>query len=50
MKLIKDLRKEIEKNWGKKCKSFAIDCCVCQVHLALDILEQKYDISVTKKK
>lgn len=39
---LKKWRERIEKDWGKKCNDFYIDCCVCQVHLALEILEQRY--------
>lgn len=45
-KTIKNLRKLIEKDWGKSCKAFAIDCSSCQIHLALAILEQKYDFAI----
>lgn len=46
MKLIKQLRKQIEKDWGNRCSDFAIDCVVCQMHLALAILEQRYDLAI----
>ena len=48
-KQIKGLRKQIEKDWGKQCKSFAIECAVCQMHLALAIIEQKYDLNIDIK-
>ena len=44
MKILKQLRKQIERDWGKRCGTFAIDCAVCQVHLGLTILEQKYKV------
>ena len=43
---LKRIRKEIEESWGRQCPDFSIDCCVCQVHLALAILEQKYDVAI----
>ena len=42
--IIKNLRKQIEKDWGVQCKAFAIGCCGCQAHLALVILEELYDM------
>lgn len=41
--LIKDLRNQIEKDAGEKCKDFNINCIVCKVYLALEILEDFYE-------
>ena len=45
-KQLKKLRKQLIKDWGKKCPDFNINCCVCKVHLALEILEHGYVIGV----
>jgi hypothetical protein len=37
--LFKARLSSIRKEAGKRCKDFNINCYVCQVHLALDILE-----------
>lgn len=40
--ILKILRHRIKRDCGKKCESFNINCMVCQVYLALDILEEFY--------
>ena len=44
------LRKIVEKDWGKECKDFSIGCVVCQMHLALKIIEHSYDIDLLLKR
>lgn len=41
-KILKDLRKHIRKDFGKKCPDFHWGCTVCSVHMALEILEDMY--------
>ncbi len=36
---LKALKALIKKDYGKQCKAFSIGCVVCQVWLAIDILE-----------
>ncbi len=42
---IKDLKKQIEKDAGKRCKDFNINCGLCRVYLAVDILEDFYEFN-----
>jgi hypothetical protein len=46
--LLKELRKRIQKGFGKKCKEFQWGCCVCDVYLALEILEDSFFIKEEK--
>ncbi|MEK7124719.1 MAG: hypothetical protein AAB877_03530 [Patescibacteria group bacterium] len=39
-KLAKSFRKEVNKQWGKKCEDFDFGCIVCQSHRILDDLEE----------
>lgn len=48
-KTMSDLRKKITKDWGKRCKTFNWSCSVCAVHMAVDILEDFYDLPKRKK-
>ena len=47
--LILQLRKQIIKDYGKKCRTFEIGCVACQAHLSLGILESLYDIFIKSK-
>jgi hypothetical protein len=38
-KIYKQLKPKIEKDWGKRCPDFDIDCAICKVYLMLDILK-----------
>ena len=49
MKLVIQLRKQIIKDYGKKCRTFEIGCVTCQAHLSLGILESLYDMVFKKK-
>ena len=49
-KTMSDLRKKITKDWGKRCKTFNWSCSVCAVHMAVDILEDFYDLPKRKGK
>ena len=42
-KLLKQIRKKIEHDWGKKCKDFCFGCSVCWAHQTLENLESMYD-------
>lgn len=42
-KLIKQIRKKIEKNFGKKCKDYCFGCSVCAAHRVLEDLESMYN-------
>lgn len=44
-KYIKELRKIITKDYGKKCKDFCFDCIVCRVHRVLDDLQSIADFN-----
>lgn len=46
---MKNLRKKIEKDWGKKCKEFVATCSVCEIHRALEVIEALYDYAGGKK-
>ena len=46
---IKRLRKKLEKGWGKKCPDYDDGCAVCQIHKALDILEEQYSFIKRKR-
>ncbi len=46
--LLKQLKKEIRKGYGSKCKDFELNCFVCQVWLALQILENAFDEDMLK--
>ena len=51
-KQIISLRKKVEKDFGKKCKDLSLGCLVCQAGLAMDILEDLYEVgwkTLTKK-
>ena len=37
---LNQLRKNIEKNYGKKCKDFELFCLVCIVHRTLEDMER----------
>ena len=39
-KLVKQIRKKVEYDWGKKCKDFGFGCCVCWAHRVLEDLEE----------
>ena len=39
LKMVKRLRKHIEKWWGKRCREYNRECFVCKLYRALDILE-----------
>jgi len=43
LNLSKKFRKQIEKDWGKKCKDFNFGCIVCQAHRIVDDLEELGD-------
>ena len=36
---LKELKKWVRKGYGKKCKDFHYACFVCQIYMAVDILE-----------
>jgi hypothetical protein len=38
--LARKFRKQIEKDWGEKCKEFNFGCIVCQAHRIVDDLEE----------
>lgn len=38
-KLFKELKEDLIKGWGKKCKDFDPGCISCQLHRALDTVE-----------
>ena len=38
--IAKKLRKQVEKDFGKKCKDFDFGCIVCQSHRVFDNLEE----------
>ena len=38
-KLYKELKKKIEKDFGKKCKDFYLGCCRCNAYLMLQLLK-----------
>ena len=40
---IKRLKKEIEKDWGKKCPGFSPLCAVCLIWQAVEIIEKLYN-------
>ena len=46
---IKQLKKTIEKDWGKKCKDFSCTCVICQAWLAYAIFEDLYDAVAFEK-
>lgn len=48
-KILKMLRKQILKEYGKKCPEFVFHCVVCQVYMALNILEDLEDCDVDAK-
>ena len=39
-----DLFLMIKKDYGKRCKDFEIQCCICQRYLMLDILRDCVEI------
>ena len=39
-KILNQLRKNIEKNYGKKCKDFELFCSVCIAYRVLEDMEQ----------
>lgn len=39
LKLVKEMKKHARKYWGKKCKDYQYGCSVCDIYLALNILE-----------
>ena len=39
-KLVKDLRKDITKQFGKKCKVYVLGCFCCMAHRVVDDLEE----------
>lgn len=39
-KILIQLRKQIEKDYGRKCQYFCEDCVVCQVYKLLEDLEE----------
>ena len=43
---LKELRKQIIKDFGPKCKSFSILCACCLAHRALEDLEDLMEIEV----
>ncbi len=45
---LKKLKKEIRKGYGPKCKDFELNCMVCQVWMALQILENAFDEDMLK--
>ena len=40
---LKQIRKKIEHDWGKKCKEFCFGCSVCWAHQTLETLESMYE-------
>ena len=38
--LAKKFRKQINKDWGRKCEDFNFGCIVCQAHRIVDDLEE----------
>lgn len=42
--LAKKFRKEVTKDWGKKCEDFDYGCIVCQSHRVVDGLENMGDL------
>ena len=42
-KLLKQLRNKILKGFGLTCKDFEINCAVCQVWMAYQILEDAFE-------
>ena len=41
-KLIEQVRKIVEKDWGKKCKDFCFGCATCWAHQTLENIENMY--------
>ena len=48
-KLYQELKKKIEKDYGKKCEDFAWGCCVCEAYICLDFLETAYKLGEAKE-
>ena len=44
MKLLKQLRAQLIKDWGKKCKDYCFGCAVFAVHRNLEELESVYEM------
>lgn len=42
--MIKDLKKYLTKNWGKKCKDYSALCATCQVWRAFEEIESLDEI------
>ena len=42
--LHEELRQKLEEDYGSKCKVFYYSCPVCQVYMALDIIESCADL------
>ncbi len=40
----KEMREQIEKDFGKRCKRYDSLCCVCRIWEAYDIMAQLYDV------
>lgn len=40
---MKKLKKQLIRDWGKKCKDYSSLCCVCIVWRAFEDLEGVYD-------
>ena len=41
---MKELKKKLIKDWGKKCKNFSALCAVCLVWRAFETLESLYSM------
>lgn len=41
--IIKNLKKELLKSWGKPCKDFSPLCCVCLIWRAFETMDKLYD-------
>ena len=42
--LLKELKKQLEYDWGKPCKDYADGCGVCRIWFAYKILHQSYGL------
>ena len=42
MKLIKQLKKQLLKDWGKRCEDYFFGCAICSVWRAYEELESAY--------
>ena len=38
-----NFKKKLEKDWGKKCEDFSLNCAVCIVWRAFEVIEQLYE-------